>query len=165
MIAGVREWLRPIITVLAYSGLRFGELRNLRWKDVDLQHGLLHVRVREDWRPKGRRSRSVPMHRLVRQSIPARHSGEYVFAGPEGGRLKESYCLKCLTDDREELGIQEGTLHTFRHFFISECAARGVPMATCMSWVGHRDSEVAWRYYHLSETSSREAMKRLEGAQ
>ncbi len=38
-------------------------------------------------------------------------------------------------------------------------------MATCMSWVGHRDSETVWRYYHLSETASREAMKRLERAE
>ena len=32
-------------------------------------------------------------------------------------------------------------LHNFRHYFVSECADRGVPMPTVMDWVGHADME------------------------
>jgi integrase len=29
---------------LGYAGLRLGEVRGLRWQDIDLEAGLLHVR-------------------------------------------------------------------------------------------------------------------------
>jgi integrase len=53
--AGVRDWLRPIVTTLAWTGLRIGELINLRWKDVDLKERVIHIRVQEDLKPKGKR--------------------------------------------------------------------------------------------------------------
>lgn len=34
--SGVRRWLRPIITTLAWTGMRIDELANLRWQDIDL---------------------------------------------------------------------------------------------------------------------------------
>ena len=47
----VLGWLRehrprwyPLVELLALTGLRFGEATALRWTDVDLERGLLHVR-------------------------------------------------------------------------------------------------------------------------
>ena len=58
--------------------------------------------------------------------------------------------------------VSKGTLHTFRHFFISMCASSGaVPIATCMTWVGHKDTDMVWHYYHLSDTASQDAMVRM----
>jgi hypothetical protein len=59
---GVREWLRPVVSTLAWTGLRIGELVNLRWADVDFGKRVIHVRVQEEWKPKGRRDRAIPMH-------------------------------------------------------------------------------------------------------
>lgn len=161
VLSGCREWLRPILATLAYTGMRIGELINLRWQDVDLGKGMIHIRAREDWRPKGRRDRSVPLHPRVKAVLASRSVGEFVFTGPEGGGLKENYLLACFKRDRKALGIGKGTLHTFRHFFISMCAANGVPPTTCMSWVGHRDLDTLLHYYHLHEDESRRAMERL----
>ncbi len=156
-----REWLRPILTTLAYTGMRIGELINLRWQDVDFKNGMITIAVREDWHPKGRRSRSVPMHPFVRSAVEVRRVGEYVFMGPKGGRIKQNRTLECLKKDREKLGIHHGVLHSFRHFFVSFCAERGVPVLTCMAWVGHKDAEMVWHYYHLHDRASKEAMERL----
>lgn len=38
------EWLRPVIAVAVYCGLRKGELAGLEWEDVDLEAGVIHVR-------------------------------------------------------------------------------------------------------------------------
>ena len=85
----------------------------------------------------------------------------YVFRGPRGGKLKENHTLKCLKEDREKLGIHKGVLHSFRHFFVSLCAERGVPMLTCMLWVGHANAEMIQHYYHLHDKASKAAMERL----
>ena len=54
-----------IYRTAAYTGLRQGELLALRWRDVDLVTGLLHVRRNYtepgEKMPKGKRVRSVPM--------------------------------------------------------------------------------------------------------
>lgn len=56
-----------------YTGLRFGELRDLRWADIDLDagsNGVLHIRRGGSTdSTKTRRSRRVPMHPDVRRVI------------------------------------------------------------------------------------------------
>lgn len=65
--------LHPKLIVLAYTGLRFGELRDLRWTDVDYGSGTNGVlRIRRGGSTdstKTRRSRRIPMHPDVRRAI------------------------------------------------------------------------------------------------
>ena len=44
LLAALPADLRPIYATAFYAGLRRGELRGLRWADIDLAAGLLHVR-------------------------------------------------------------------------------------------------------------------------
>jgi integrase len=54
-----------IFPTAAYAGLRLGELRSLRWRDLDFTKRLIHVRhsyvMRNEDAPKSGRVRSVPM--------------------------------------------------------------------------------------------------------
>jgi integrase len=63
---------RPLLVTLVFTGLRASELRGLRWRDIDLKRGELHVRQRADrynaiGRPKSRSGeRTIPLgSRLV----------------------------------------------------------------------------------------------------
>ncbi len=161
LMAGCREWIRPIVVTLAYEGLRIGELSYLRPVDVDLDGGFIHVRAREGWNPKGRRDRAVPIHDLVRDVVATRLTGEWVFLSPKGRQVRENHTLRAFKADRDRLGIHQGTLHSLRHFFVSFCAERGVPLLTCMAWVGHKDAEMVQHYYHLHDDVSRRAMEKL----
>lgn len=45
---------RPLIVTAIFTGMRSSELRGLRWSDVDLDAGIVHVRQRADaWRRMG----------------------------------------------------------------------------------------------------------------
>ena len=48
--------------MLAFSGIRAGELQHLRPQDVDLAGNWIHVRAHGDWQPKTRRARKIPIH-------------------------------------------------------------------------------------------------------
>ena len=39
---------RPLLLTVVFTGLRASELRGLRWADIDLKRGELHVRQRAD---------------------------------------------------------------------------------------------------------------------
>lgn len=48
IIAAAEGIWRPFVIVAAFTGMRSSELRGLSWSQVDLKHGLVHVRQRAD---------------------------------------------------------------------------------------------------------------------
>src|SRR5262245_21222236 len=71
LVAAPEGRARALIMTAAFTGLRASELRGLRWQDVDLKHGKLHVRQRADrynaiGRPKSvAGERNVPIGTLL----------------------------------------------------------------------------------------------------
>src|SRR3990172_8308454 len=62
VLAAARPEVRPMLQLLIFTGLRKGEVRHLKWSDVDLNNRLLHVRPKETWGPKTESSaRTVPL--------------------------------------------------------------------------------------------------------
>jgi integrase len=61
-----------------------------------------------------------------------------------------------------EIGFKNGRLHSFRHFFTSRCANKGVPPQIVMTWLGHSDSKMVAHYYHLHDTESDREMSWLD---
>ena len=72
--AGMR-WTSMIL-LAAHSGLRAGEILNLRWEDLDLDRGLVHVRYRPDlygeywtWGTKTASDRVAPMSQDTSETL------------------------------------------------------------------------------------------------
>ncbi|HYV28595.1 MAG TPA: site-specific integrase [Candidatus Eisenbacteria bacterium] len=157
---------KPVFEFLACAGLRIGELCWLHWADIDLESGFIQVRAKEGWRPKDRDDRRVPINDRLRTLIDALPRSEgWVFTGkpcekyPAGGqRISERRALSALKRVLTKAGIDEGKLHTFRHFFICHCLLNGVAPNVVAEWVGHSSLEMVMRYFHLLKDQSRQAM-------
>lgn len=162
MESGVRAVLRPVVTMLAWTGMRIGELINLRWCDVDLDKRVVHVRVQEDWKPKGRRDRTVPVHPKVDAVLRSRPIGKWVFLGPRGGRLKETYALECLKADQRKLGMVPGDLHGLRRFFATTMMRAGVDAETVRQWGGWKSLETMLRY--LADVNVKDSVEAMDKA-
>lgn len=93
-----------LIRFAAYTGLRQGELRALRWRDIDFANATVHVRRSlpahgEEKIPKGKRVRSLPLwdqaaaavERLSRRGYLTRPD-DRVFASPAAGALDDGSC-------------------------------------------------------------------------
>lgn len=179
------HWIHDVILGLGFTGLRVGELASLRWRDVDLSRGMLNLTNDparraatgdERRRTKSRQDRSLPINKKLWAALRSRphHADGYIFRGPRGGRLDPdslrvffvSDVIKPLTNrfpsNPGEVGFSNGRLHSFRHFFCSWAANQGVPERALMSWLGHSDSAMIKRYYHLHQPESRAYMDRLE---
>ena len=50
LLAAAAPLYRPLLATAVFTGLRLGELLGLRWHDVDLAGGVLHVRAQPDRR-------------------------------------------------------------------------------------------------------------------
>jgi len=146
IIAHLKGRWRPLFLTAIFTGLRASELRGLRWCDVDLERGELHVRQRADryrviGRPKSESAeRSVPLPPMVVNSLRehrlARPKGEQdlVFANDAGNVYDHASIIKRgLIPLMVKAGIVDANgkakytgLHSLRHFFASWCINRKV---------------------------------------
>lgn len=153
----------------AMTGLRQGELRALRWRDVDW--AAMRVRVRRNYvrgeygTPKSRRgTRSVPLADRVaaelerhHQRTPYQADDDLVFCHPETGKpYDRSRLLKRFKAALRAAEVREIRFHDLRHLFGTRMAAAGVPMRTLQEWMGHRDLQTTLIYADYAP-SEREA--------
>jgi len=129
---------------------------------VDLKQGIINVKVREDWQPKGKRDRAIPMHSKIRSVLERQPIGLYVFRGPEGGRIKETYALECLKRDQAKLNLPICDLHGFRRFFATSMLRAGVSVDTVRQWGGWSSLETMMRY--LADVSVTESVQAMQEA-
>ncbi|HLE24948.1 MAG TPA: tyrosine-type recombinase/integrase [Thermodesulfobacteriota bacterium] len=65
--------LKPVLITALNTGMRYGELLNLTWNDVDFDSGYIHVR-----QSKSGRSRKKPMNETVRETLLELESENFV---------------------------------------------------------------------------------------
>ena len=171
ILAAAPEIVRPALTLLAETGMRFGELAWLTWDDVDVEANVLRIRPKDGWKPKTGDRRAIPISapiRTVLDDLP-RHWRWVVTmppstSHPEPGRQwTERRLLSALKTIL--VGVRlPGKLHTFRHAFISNALLKGTPVAVVREWVGHVDQQVLALYTHVHSDASQAAMQRLTEA-
>ena len=165
--AADEEW-RPMLLTAVRTGLRLGELRALRWEDVDLvtrrlvvNQGIARGVISS---PKNGRTREVQLSpQLVEILGHHRHlRGEYVFCQPSGRILTKNGCKAPLKRACRLAGLRQVGWHMLRHSFASHLAMRGVPIKIIQELMGHATLEMTLRYSHLSPEVKDEAVALLD---
>jgi integrase len=174
ILEALSEPQRTPIAVLAFTGMRSGELQRLQPEDLDLEGGWLHIRSREGAETKTRLSRKVPIHSRLRpllQALPGRRR-PWLFTMPASSRYPQGdhpLNVKTLNEAFlqvvEKLSMPTGrkhggfTLHSLRHFFETFTVNAGIPQRVIDTWLGHRsDRSMAFIYYRLSDSDSQRFM-------
>jgi integrase len=166
--------LRALLLMAALTGLRASELRGLRWSDIDLKHGELHVRQRADrWCHIGQlksnsSARTVPLPPDLLAALKewklACPKGEQdvVFPSSTGAIEHHANMLRALESIMKAAGAVDKagepkySLHAFRHFFASWCinrkadGGRELPAKVVQGLLGHSSIVMTLdRYGHL----------------
>lgn len=167
IVQGMPERLRLLVLLGAWCALRYGELAELRRRDVDLERGIVSVRravVRVDGsdlvgRPKslaGVRDVAIPPHLLP--AIQA-HLDAHVAAGrdallfPRPGtnvHLVHTEVTKIFAVARAAAGRPDLRLHDLRHTGAVLAAQTGATLAELMARLGHSTPGAALRYQHAA---------------
>jgi len=160
-----------MIATLTFAGLRIGELCALRWRDVDLAGGWLHIHgTKSDEADRRVKMRAALRDELVvvrRRHLEAPQDG-FVFATLTGNRPNpnnfRSRVLKAAVKRANENLATAGlpplphriTPHSLRRTFASVLYALGEDPGVVMDEMGHNDPGLALRVY-------RQAMRRDQG--
>lgn len=132
----------------AFTGLRLGELRALRWADVDFGLRLVHVRRNFTHGADGAKSgrvRSVP---LIDQAAKAlddlsrrkRFTGDddLVFVDEVGRNVDDRRLRRRFRDALDRAGLKRLRLHDLRHTF-GTLAVQAFPLTDVKAFMGHAD--------------------------
>ena len=177
------SWMYPLIFLLSHTGMRISEALNVKWRDIDLKNQVLHVRdethkklrqgqVRRQ--VKAKKSRIIPIYPALLECILQQaelKESDYFLVGKDGRKRSYSHSLTYFTDlvitplskefptPENELGFKDGRFHSFRHFFVSECFAAGIPEHDIRDWVGHSSAKIIELYRHIRSETAKANMR------
>ena len=163
IVKSADSFLRNVIRIFLYTGMRLGELVHLTWSDIDFDNRLLHIQSKEQFTPKSKKPRSIPindqLHRILTK-LP--RAGKYVFDNGQDQPLYRSqvYYDRFVTLLRR-LGMK-GKVHDLRHTFASHLVMSGVNLRIVQKLLGHSSIVMTEVYAHLSASSLQEAVTKLD---
>ena len=149
-----------LILVLAYAGLRWGELVALTVRRVDLQRRRLEI-VEAITEVHGRvvigttkthQRRSVPIPRFLADELAiqlaGKAPGDLIFTAPEGGVLRNTNFRPRLWDPAaERAGLAGLTPHELRHTAASLAVAAGANVKAVQQMLGHASAAMTLDVY------------------
>lgn len=154
------------------TGLRRGELLGLKWQDIDLDSGVIHVRRqvgRIDGKVQEAPLKTKNAYRNISIGADAvsilrekkkQDSGrsEYVFPSPTGGPMSPDSVLKMLHRVLERAGLPELRFHDLRHTFATLALQNGVDIKTVSGMLGHFSAGFTLdTYAHVTTAAQRQA--------
>lgn len=168
--------LRDAASVMLDTGLRIGELLNLKWEDIRFEpvgaakYGSLRVTKGKSQNAQ----RNLSLTARASDVLFARRKksvSPYVFPGdsPDSPLLVTSLdhlhrrvCEPMLDGKKQVLFPREFVLHGLRHTFLTRLGEAGADAFTIMKLAGHSSVTVSQRYVHPTLDSCETAFERLE---
>lgn len=151
-----------IVTILAFTGLRWSELVGLRVGDIDLVARRLYVRQAAPevegriivGPPKTRAAvRTVPLPQIVinalKSRIVGRAPGEQAITSPNGGFLRSNNWRRHTRWSRalQKTDLAPLTIHDLRHTYASLARASGADLRYVQKTMGHSTPTVTANIY------------------
>mgnify|MGYP000947716538 CR=1 FL=1 len=177
----------PVILAAIFTGMRQGELLGLRWQDIDLDRGLIHVRQQSQYLPdrgfyfddpKQNSKRTIPiplpLNSALRQ-IQKDHlryrsiylqdykDNDLVFCNPDGSQQEGTALTKRFQRLLEQNGLPKMRFHSLRHTFATMARGAGMNIEDIQDLLGHANiSTTKNMYTHIEIGPLKKAMTKLE---
>jgi len=139
---------RLLVATLYYSGMRLSEAVDLRWEDVDISRGVIHVK-----RGKGAKDRVVFLHPKVCELfglLPTSGTGP-VFETNRGGTYSRRAVQLIVADAARRSGINKRVSpHVLRHSFATHLLEGGADIRHIQGLLGHSSVRTTMGYAHVA---------------
>jgi site-specific recombinase XerD len=149
-----REWLKDVIIFSLNTGMRQGEVINLKWLNVDLFRRTATV-----VKSKNGERRTVPLNQTVIDMLKAKSKvinlHGYIFT-QDGEKVTKRVLQRQFATTLKRAGIKNFRWHDLRHSFATRLAQSGkVDIYAISKLLGHRDVRTTQRYAHHCPESVR----------
>lgn len=171
ILKALPEEHRPLFSFLCFQGVRPGEGRALRVKDIDLDNESVTVartfsgalpQVKE--RVKGKvvkpRALNPILITLLAEACSGKHPEAYLFTQKTGRHYSEKMLRKIWEGVRDALDLDITLYEATRHSFASNAVSDEIPINIIKEVMGHTDIKTTMIYAHASLKSQRVMFKK-----
>jgi len=155
--------LTPMVILSLKTGMRQGEVFDLRWRDISFDEALITVRAETS---KSNQTRHIPLSPMAKTALESWYAQSTdkeldspVFPGKLGARLDN--VKRSWSQVLKDAKIEKFRWHDMRHDFASKLVMNGVPLNTVRDLCGHADLSTTLRYAHLAPEHKAEAVAQL----
>ena len=142
-----------IVKMAYYTGMRQGEILNLKWDQVDIKQGMVRLRPEDT---KTDDARAIPLQpeviAMLNEMPRTIHGFVFTCDGRPVKEVKRSFKTAC-----KRAGIENFTFHDLRHTCINNWRLQGHDYFRIMAASGHKTMNVFKRYNTVTD----EELKRL----
>lgn len=171
-------------------GIRLGEVLGLRWSDIDIKNGIIHIRRTVNrlptidgsnktelvvGTPKSKKSvRDIPINnelcgeimlyytKISRILRKQLHNEDYVLQSAYGGPAEPKTLQETFKRITKAAGIEDANFHSLRHTFATRAVEKGVDVKTLSVILGHASVNFTLdRYAHVLDKQKRKTMELL----
>ena len=154
-----------LLQVLRHTGIRVGELCDLRLDDVDVSERKGSLSVRQG---KGAKFRTIPLNADVRHALAVylavrpRTEDDHLFVGQRGRGLSEAAVWYLVSKYARQAGLEDVSPHTLRHTFGKQLLDATKDLVAVAALLGHEKLETTAIYTQPSERDLARAVALLE---
>lgn len=155
------DHMMPMILLALNTGLRSGDLFNLRWENIDLDRAILTI---SGDIAKSGKTRHIPLNAVSLKVLShwrqQSESDGLVFVNTDTGKPFDNV-NKAWNGILTSAGIQKFRWHDMHHHFASKLVMKGVDLNTVRELLGHADIKMTLRYAHLAPEYKANAVAKL----
>ncbi len=151
--------LKPIVITALNTGMRKGEILNLKWDQVDLKHGFILLDI-----TKNGERREIPINETMRATLKGltrRLDVSHVFYDSKTGKPYQDV-KRSFQSALRRAKIKDFRFHDLRHTFASHLVMAGVDLTTVKELLGHKTLTMTLRYAHLAPSHKVKAVDILD---
>ncbi|WP_068466746.1 tyrosine-type recombinase/integrase [Candidatus Protochlamydia phocaeensis] len=150
--ASSNPYLYSIVAIALMTAMRYGEIINLKWKDIDFEQRLITLHE-----TKNGEKRFIPLTEeiiSILKKCPTYGSEPISFIFQSFKIIQSNQPIsirKSFARALKEAGISSFRFHDLRHTAASYLAMNGATQGELMAILGHRSPQMTRRYAHFSQ--------------
>ena len=164
-----KEFLKNIIYTGYYTGMRLGEILNMKWNWINFNEKNITVKCTEEFLTKSKKERIIPINKTLFQILqnlfPAVidiNQNDFVFPKIKDVKFNEDFISKQFKKSVRAAELNDKIhFHSLRHSFASNLVQKGVSLYVVKELLGHEDIKTTQIYTHLQQENLYQAVNLL----
>jgi integrase len=164
VIDAAPEHLKPIIYTALYTGMRLGNILNLKWENIDFINKTINLTVK-DRTKEGGKNLSVPMIEKLENilnSLPKCSDYVFTYKGRRIGKIETAWhntFYKPHTKELKNPELKYFNFHTLRHTAGTWILKQTGNLKITQQILGHSDITTTTKYAHVLDEQKRNALE------